>query len=143
MRMLVYFHNGKSKLAAAGSAMLLGMFLGPVGAACSATLMPHRAFYEMQLGTADQNSNVQAVTGRSAFSLGRDCSGWQSNEDYVIEFAGKEGETNRIISRFASWESDAGDMYSFEISEQSSFQTKKSLLDMPMSPLRRAVPISQ
>ena len=73
----------------------------------------------------DQNSNVQAVTGRSAFTLGRDCSGWQSNEDYVIEFEGKEGNTNRIISRFGSWESDAGDMYSFEISEQSSFQTKK------------------
>ena len=79
----------------------------------------------MQLGNADQTSNVQAVKGRSAFTLGRDCSGWQSNEDYVIEFEGRDGDTNRIISRFESWESDKGDMYSFEISEQSSFQTKK------------------
>ena len=72
---------------------------------------------------------MQAVSGRSAFTLGRDCSGWQSNEDYVIEFGGKEGDTNRIISRFKSWESDAGDMYSFEISEQSSFQPKKGFND--------------
>ena len=113
-----------SKVVTAGLA-LLSIFLGPVEAAFTATVTPHRAFYEMQLGNADQNANVQAVTGRSAFTLGRDCSGWQSNEDYVIEFAGKEGNTDRIISRFESWESDAGDMYSFEISEQSSFQTKK------------------
>ena len=53
----------------------------------------------MQLGKTDHNSNVQAVTGRSAFTLGRDCSGWQSNEDYLIEFEGKEGNANRIISR--------------------------------------------
>ena len=104
---------------------LLSIFLGPVEAAFAATVTPHRAFYEMQLGNADQNANVQAVTGRSAFTLDRDCSGWQSNEDYVVEFAGKEGNTDRIISRFESWESDAGDMYSFEIREQSSFQTKK------------------
>ena len=105
--------------------MLFAVSFGPAASAASTTVTPHRAFYEMQLGHADQNANVQAVTGRSAFTLGRDCSGWQSDEDYVIEFGGKEGDTNRIISRFESWESDAGDMYSFEISEQSSFQTKK------------------
>ena len=113
-----------SKAVTAGFALLAGCF-GSVEAAFSATVTPHRAFYEMQLGSADQNANVQAVTGRSAFTLGRDCGGWQSNEDYVIEFAGKEGNTDRIISRFESWESDAGDMYSFEIREQSSFQAKK------------------
>ena len=123
--MAVNFYISGSMAVTAGSAMLLAISLGSVASAFSATVTPHRAFYEMQLGHADQNSNVQAVIGRSAFTLGRDCSGWQSNEDYVVEFGGKEGDTNRIISRFKSWESDAGDMYSFEISEQSSFQTKK------------------
>ncbi len=106
--------------------MVLGTSVGSAVSASSATVTPHRAFYEMQLGHADQNSDIQAVVGRSAFTLGRDCSGWLSNEDYLIEFEGKEGGTNRIISRFESWESDAGDMYSFEISEESSFQTKKN-----------------
>jgi hypothetical protein len=116
--------NGATALAV-GSSTLVAIYLVTIGPAFGATVTPHRAFYEMQLGEADQNSNVQAVIGRSAFTLDRDCSGWQSNEDYIIEFEGKEGDTNRIISRFKSWESDAGDMYSFEISEQSTFQTKK------------------
>ena len=110
---------------AVGSSTLVAIYLVTIGPAFGATVTPHRAFYEMHLGEADQNSNVQAVIGRSAFTLDRDCSGWQSNEDYIIEFEGREGDTNRIISRFKSWESDAGDMYSFEISEQSTFQTKK------------------
>ena len=123
--MNLFLYSGGSMAATVGSAILVAISLGSVGSAYGATVTPHRAFYEMQLGHADQNSDVQAVTGRSAFTLGRDCSGWQSNEDYVIEFGGKEGDTDRIISRFESWESDAGDMYSFEISEQSSFRTKK------------------
>ena len=93
--------------------------------AVAATVTPHRAFYEMQLGVADQNSNVQAVSGRSAFTLDRDCDGWRSNEEYLIEFSGKEGRRDRILSRFESWESDNGDMYSFEISENSSFESAK------------------
>ena len=119
------FHINGITAVAVGSLTLIAIYLATVGPAFSATVIPHRAFYEMQLGNAAHNSNVQAVTGRSAFTLGRDCSGWQSNEDYIIEFDGREGNTNRIISRFKSWESDAGDMYSFEISEQSSFQRKK------------------
>ena len=106
----------------------LSMLLGVVGLSChavAATVTPHRAFYEMQLGVADQNSNVQAVTGRSAFTLGRDCDGWRSNEEYLIEFGGKEGSRDRILSRFESWESDNGGMYSFEINENSSFESAK------------------
>ena len=123
--MVLNLYISGSMAATARLAILVAISLGSIGSAFSATVTPHRAFYEMQLGHAYQNSNVQAVIGRSAFTLSRDCSGWQSNEDYVIEFEGKEGEKNRIISRFESWESDAGDMYSFEISEQSSFQAKK------------------
>ena len=98
------------------AATILSMLLGLVcfcNLAVAATVTPHRAFYEMQLGTADQNSNVQAVSGRSAFTLDRDCDGWRSNEEYLIEFCGKEGSRDRILSRFESLESDNGDLYSF------------------------------
>ena len=89
----------------------------------AATVTPHRAFYEMRLGVANQSSVVQAVRGRSAFTLDRDCDGWRSNEDYVIEFSNKEGGLDRILSQFESWESTNGEMYSFDINELSSFQT--------------------
>ncbi|MFZ9135828.1 MAG: EipB family protein, partial [Candidatus Puniceispirillaceae bacterium] len=52
--------------------------------AAATTIMPHRAFYEMQLGIADQNSNVQTVSGRSAFTLGRECDGWRFNDIIFI-----------------------------------------------------------
>ena len=104
------------------------VLLGVVGLSnqcVAAAVTPHRAFYEMQLGDADPNSNVQAVSGRSAFTLDRDCDGWRSNEEYLIEFGGKEGSRDRILSRFESWESESSDLYSFEISENSSFESAK------------------
>ena len=107
--------------------MLLGL-AGLSNQAVAATVTPHRAFYEMQLGVADQNSNVQVVSGRSAFTLDRDCDGWRSNEKYLIEFGGQDGSHNRILSRFESWEADDGDMYSFEISENSSFEPAKDFV---------------
>ena len=114
----------KMKNATTTLLMLIGV-VGFSNQGVAATVTPHRAFYEMQLGVADQNSNVQAVSGRSAFTLDRDCDGWRSNEEYLIEFGGKEGRRDRILSRFESWESDDGDMYSFEISENSSFESSK------------------
>ncbi len=95
--------------------MLLGC------AAVAAGIKPHRAFYEMELGTANQSSNVQSISGRSAFMLARDCDGWVSSEDYVIEFGPQEGKLDRVISRFESWESEDGVKYSFDIKENSSF----------------------
>ena len=62
--------------------LMLAGAVGFTGHTAAATVIPHRAFYEMQLGVADQNSNVQAVSGRSAFTLDRDCDGWRSNEEY-------------------------------------------------------------
>ena len=114
----------KIKNAATTLFMLVGI-VGLSNQAVAATVTPHRAFYEMQLGVADQNSNVQAVSGRSAFTLDRDCDGWRSKEDYLIEFGGKEGNRDRILSSFESWESENGGMYSFEISENSSFEPAK------------------
>ena len=99
------FHiNGITALAV-GSLTLIAIYLVTVGPAFTATVIPTERFMRCSWGKTDNNSNVQAVTGRSAFTLDRDCSGWQSNEDYLIEFEGKEGHANRIISRFKSWES--------------------------------------
>ena len=99
-------------------------------------VMPHRAFYEMELGTTGQNANIQAIEGRSAYTLSRDCDGWWSGEDYVIEFGGREGNLDRIVSRFSSWEADAGDKYSFDITETSSYQEKQ---DFGYATSRRSV----
>jgi len=94
-------------------------------AAHAANIAGHRAFYEMRMGQADKNAVVQSVSGRSAFVLEKDCDGWRSAEDYMIEFGNGDGRTDRILSHFESWESDSGDQYSFDIAEKSSFQDDK------------------
>ncbi|MGB1683979.1 MAG: EipB family protein, partial [Candidatus Puniceispirillaceae bacterium] len=94
-------------------------------AAHAANIVGHRAFYEMRMGQADKNAVVQSVSGRSAFVLEKDCDGWRSAEDYMIEFGNGDGRTDRILSHFESWESDSGDQYSFDIAEKSSFQDDK------------------
>ena len=68
----------------------------------------HKAFYEMRLGDRVQNSNIVNVVGRSAFVVERDCDGWVSVEDYMIEFINDNGGSDRILSHFESWEADSG-----------------------------------
>ncbi len=111
-----------SQSAAAGLSLLI--VLGMPAQASS--IKPHRAFYAMELGRASQNANVQAINGRSAFTLSRDCDGWVSSEDYLIEFGSREGGRDRIMSRFESWESIKGDKYSFSVSEQSSYKAEQN-----------------
>lgn len=94
-------------------------------AANATNIAGHRAFYEMRMGDAEKDAVVQSVSGRSAFILEKDCDGWRSAEDYIIEFDNGEGRTDRILSHFESWESDSGDQYSFDIAEKSSFQDNK------------------
>ena len=98
---------------------------GVIVTAHAANISGHRAFYEMRIGQADKNATVQSVSGRSAFVLEKDCDGWRSAEDYVIEFGKSDGRTDHILSHFESWESDSGDQYSFDIEEKSSFQGNK------------------
>ena len=96
-----------------------------IAVAHAANISGHRAFYEMRMGQAENNAVVQTVSGRSTFVLEKDCDGWRSAEDYMIEFGNSDGRTDRILSHFESWESDTGDQYSFDIAEKSSWQDEK------------------
>lgn len=102
-----------------------GLLFMSVQSAMAGTVVAHRAFYEMTIGQMNKNSTVLSVSGRSAYALERDCDGWRSVEDYMIEFSGVEGNVQRILSHFESWESDSGDKYSFDIDEKSTFEGDK------------------
>ena len=91
----------------------------------ASNLVAHRAYYEMSMGDKVQNSHIVNISGRSAFALEHDCSGWRSIEDYIIQFVADTGGQDRVISHFESWEADSGDKYSFDVMEQSSFDGRK------------------
>ena len=88
-------------------------------------IVAHKAFYEMQMGEKLQNSHIVSVNGRSVFAMERECSGWRSIEDYMIQFVAENGGADRVLSHFESWEADSGDKYSFDIMEESSFEGRK------------------
>ena len=97
----------------------------PVMATSASSVAAHRAFYDMELGDRMPNATIVNVKGRSAYVIERDCEGWRSIEDYVLEFVGEGGSNERVLSHFESWEADSGDKYSFDISENSSFMGRK------------------
>jgi hypothetical protein len=96
-----------------------------MAAGASGPLVAHKAFYEMEMGEKVQNSNIVSVMGRSVFAMERDCTGWRSVEDYMIQFVIENGGADRVLSHFESWEADSGDKYSFDIMEESSFEGRK------------------
>ena len=96
-----------------------------LAAGASGPLVAHKAFYEMEMGDKVQNSHIVSVMGRSVFAMERDCTGWRSIEDYMVQFIVEYGGADRILSHFESWEADSGDKYSFDIIEESSFEGRK------------------
>ena len=109
---------------AVSTAFLASGSLAHAGAGNSG-IVAHKAFYEMQMGEKVQNSHIVSVAGRSVFAMERECSGWRSIEDYMIQFVAENGGADRVLSHFESWEADSGDKYSFDIMEESSFEGRK------------------
>ena len=105
----------------------IGLFgvLGLSQSAIANTLAAHQAFYEMSLDDRESSSPIVGVSGKSAFVMQRECDGWISVEDYMIEFVSENGNSDRIFSHFESWEANAGDKYSFDVTEDSTFQGRK------------------
>ena len=79
----------------------------------------------MSLLSVDRDSQVAGIKGKTSFTIRRDCDGWRSSENYVLEFDYQSGETAIIASHFSSWEELAGQLYSFEVHEGSTFEDEK------------------
>lgn len=88
-------------------------------------LAAHEATYEMGLLSVRQESQMAGVKGKTNFTIRRDCDGWKSSENYVLEFDYQSGETAIMASHFSSWEEMAGQLYSFEVHEGSTFEDEK------------------
>lgn len=108
---------------ACGGVVMFGVGLpASVGAV---DLAAHEATYEMSLLTARQDSQMAAVKGKTNFIIRRDCDGWTSSENYVLEFDYQSGESDILASHFSSWEENAGQLYSFEVHEGSTYEEEK------------------
>lgn len=105
--------------------LLAASHLQVANAKVGSNMVAHKAFYQMEMGDRQQTSQIVNINGRSAFAIERDCTGWRSIEDYMIQFVAENGGMDSVLSHFESWEADSGDKYSFDIMEESSFEGRK------------------
>ena len=88
-------------------------------------LAAHEATYEMSLLSSSTEAQMTAIAGKTNFILRKDCEGWISSEDYLLEFAYETGDSAILASHFESWEELSGKLYSFEVDERSTFEEEK------------------
>ena len=115
----------KNKIKSALSSGFLLVCFGVPAAAVGVELASHEATYNMSLLSVEQESQMAGIKGKTNFTIRRDCDGWKSSENYVLEFDYQSGETAIMASQFSSWEEFAGQLYSFEVHEGSTFENEK------------------
>ncbi|MSP83456.1 MAG: DUF1849 family protein [Alphaproteobacteria bacterium] len=83
--------------------------------AAAATLLPHRAIYDMRLASPRGQSGVEDVSGRLTVEWADVCDGWTVDQRLalVVDF-GEEMGPLRTYSTFVSWESKDGLAFRFE-----------------------------
>ena len=86
------------------------------------SLVSHKANYTLTMGAKSQNALVQNVRGKISFELRSECDGWYLSEDYLFQFLYESGEEITILSHSDSWEDIEGQLYSFDVREQNSYE---------------------
>lgn len=115
----------RNKTAPVLASALLLVCTGGTIAKGAVELAAHQATYNMSLLSVGQDSQMAGIKGKTNFAIRRDCDGWKSSENYVLEFDYQSGEKAIMASHFSSWEELAGQLYSFEVHEGSTFEDEK------------------
>ena len=84
-------------------------------AASTATITPHRAMYEMTLGSVKNGGNITGVSGRMAFEWADACDGWAVQQHLDLHFIYSQGDETDVSSSEVTWESKDGKRYNFNI----------------------------
>jgi hypothetical protein len=103
------------------SAMLLAL---PVAAA---EILPHRAFYEMQLDEAQTRSNIADVEGFMLFEWRDSCDGWSVTQKLAMTVYYSTGETTDFGWTLNSWEAKNGLKYGFFVRRMQDGQEQQAL----------------
>ena len=92
------------------------------GSEPASQLVQHQASYEMTLEYVSPSSEVIGVDGRSSYTLADECSGLATSENYLLRFIYDSGDEVTIASRYQAWEQADGQLFNFELHEESSYE---------------------
>lgn len=93
--------------------LALGGAAGAISQACAADLVPHRAVYDMRLGTARHNSGIIDISGSMIMETSESCDGWETTQRIRLRFTHSDADESESDSSFVSYESRDGLNYRF------------------------------
>ena len=108
-----------------GLALILSLSFASLPA-IALDVLPHRVTYQLSLLESDKDSGISNIKGKTVFTLQRECEGWKSGEDYVMQMVFDGGNELYMASLFESFEDEAGELFSFSIDEQSTYEAPLS-----------------
>src|SRR5688572_18626326 len=83
-------------------------------AAGTATLVPHRAIYDLKLDSAQDSSGITGLTGRMVYEFnGSDCEGYTTNFRFVTRVDMEEQPQRVTDQQTTTFESGNGDKFRF------------------------------
>jgi EipB-like len=81
-------------------------------------LAPHRAVYDLELGSTRASSTVSGVRGRLVFEFtGNVCEGFTQNMRFVMGVSNRDGGETMSDLRSTTWETPSGDKFRFSIND--------------------------
>ncbi|MGH6718520.1 MAG: EipB family protein, partial [Alphaproteobacteria bacterium] len=83
-------------------------------AAGAQDLLPHRAVYDLSLGSPRGEGGIADLQGRMAVEFVDVCDGWTVDQRMVLDITYEGEAAFRSYSSFASWESRDGTRFRFE-----------------------------
>ena len=78
----------------------------------------HKAEYILSLYESTQSSGIYGVKGQSIYTLKEECSGWDSEEDLMVNFQLQDNVESKLISKWATFETFSGKSYQFDLTEK-------------------------
>ncbi len=89
--------------------LLISVFAVLAHSAYAATIVPHRAIYDLEMKRMSQGANLGNVAGRMAYEVtGSACDGWSVNFRLVNEYVYKDGPSRLTDMQSTSWETGDG-----------------------------------
>ena len=78
----------------------------------------HKAEYILSLYESTQSSGIYGIEGKSIYTLKEECSGWDSEEDLMVNFQLQDNVESKLISKWATFETFSGKSYQFDLKEK-------------------------
>jgi hypothetical protein len=91
----------------------------------SKSFQPHRAFYEMTMGSSKGSSEIIGVDGRMIFEWRSTCDAYIVEQRYMMRYQREQGTETHTDTEFSALENKDGEQYKFYVKNKLSDKSSK------------------